>query len=161
MYPKAHVFLSETNKQWTCVIVPVKMNGCSLITHISYNSLIPHIKYEFHWTDYKVLYLANCAIIPALVGDISRRHKDGQWNAFRLPWLYVKLSDCTSVAIRFLSGGNSENTETRMNDLISFYFKRLSFFPPLGPLASACPPGVLLSPSMGLSGASSPCALFN
>lgn len=34
------------------------------------------------------------------------------------------------------------NAETRMNDLISFYFKRLAFSPSLGPLASSGPPGV-------------------
>lgn len=34
------------------------------------------------------------------------------------------------------------NAETRMNGLISFYFKRLAFSPSLGPLASSGPPGV-------------------
>lgn len=34
------------------------------------------------------------------------------------------------------------NAETRMNDLISFYFRRLAFSPSLGHLASSGPPGV-------------------
>lgn len=38
-------------------------------------------------------------------------------------------------------GTKQSNAETRMNDLISFYFKRLAFSPSLGPLASAGPPG--------------------
>lgn len=34
----------------------------------------------------------------------------------------------------------NENAETRMNDLILFYFKRLAFSPSLWPLASSGPP---------------------
>lgn len=47
-----------------------------------------------------------------------------------------------AISSLFCTKQYNGNAETRMNDLISFHFKRLAFSPSLGPLASSGPPGV-------------------
>lgn len=58
---------------------------------------------------------------------------------FRFCARVTQIAVISSLGCTKLYNGNAE---TRMNDLILFYFKRLPFSPSLGPSASSGPPGV-------------------
>lgn len=68
---------------------------------------------------------------------------DGQHENLILEfWFCVPDPRIAAISSLFCTKQYNGNAETRMNDLISFHFKRLAFSPSLGPLASSGPPGV-------------------